>query len=62
MGKIVTAELSVTFKDAIVITQELGIPYLWTDSLRIIQDEQDDWNQEAAKMGQSSNEPTLQLV
>lgn len=37
-----------TFKDAMRITRDLGIRYLWIDSLCIIQDSPDDWLQEAA--------------
>lgn len=40
-----------TFRDAIYITQKLGVKYLWIDSLCIIQDSVDDWRQEAATMG-----------
>ena len=40
-----------TFRDAIYITQKLGVKYLWIDSLCIIQDSVEDWRQEAATMG-----------
>ncbi|KAM7208226.1 Heterokaryon incompatibility protein (HET) domain containing protein [Naviculisporaceae sp. PSN 640] len=39
-----------TFQDAISMTRRLGIRYLWIDSLCIIQDDEDDWQQESAKM------------
>jgi hypothetical protein len=41
-----------TFRDAVVITQRLGISWLWIDSLCIIQDQHDfsDWGAEAALM------------
>jgi hypothetical protein len=39
-----------TFKDAIMVTRKLGIRYLWLDSLCIIQDDDTDWESEAAKM------------
>ncbi|KAL8961910.1 MAG: hypothetical protein Q9193_001605 [Seirophora villosa] len=39
-----------TFRDAICITRELGERYLWIDSLCIVQDNEDDWKQEAAFM------------
>jgi Heterokaryon incompatibility protein (HET) len=39
-----------TFQDAILVTKELGIPYIWIDSLCIIQDDPQDWEQEAARM------------
>lgn len=43
--------LSKTIQDAIYICRELGTPYLWIDSMCIIQDDLDDWGNEAAKMG-----------
>jgi hypothetical protein len=39
------------FQDAVFITRQLEIKYLWINSLCIIQDSQEDWSQEAAKMG-----------
>jgi Heterokaryon incompatibility protein (HET) len=38
------------FQDAITLTRELGIPYIWIDSLCIIQDDLADWERESAKM------------
>ena len=43
--------LPALFQDAIIITRQLGIRYLWIDSLCIIQDSQRDWETESAKMG-----------
>jgi hypothetical protein len=39
-----------TFRDAIFITRNLGLKYLWIDALCIIQDSHEDWVIEAAKM------------
>ncbi|KAL5355325.1 heterokaryon incompatibility protein-domain-containing protein [Aspergillus floccosus] len=39
-----------TFQDAITVTRRLGIRYLWIDTLCIIQDSKEDWEQEAAQM------------
>lgn len=39
-----------TFQDAVTITRDLGIKYIWIDSLCIIQGDQDDWANEAGKM------------
>ncbi|KAK6079503.1 hypothetical protein SCUP234_05672 [Seiridium cupressi] len=39
-----------SFQDAVDITRRLGIRYLWIDSLCIIQDSQEDWQLESAKM------------
>ena len=44
------SELPKTFNDAIDVCQNLGIEYLWIDSLCIIQDSLDDWNSEAIRM------------
>lgn len=42
--------LSQTFRDAITITRQLNIRYLWIDSLCIIQDDLRDWEFESANM------------
>ncbi|KAH0531283.1 hypothetical protein TsFJ059_000137 [Trichoderma semiorbis] len=39
-----------TFQDAVTVTRSLGIPYLWIDSLCIIQEDEKDWESEAARM------------
>ncbi|KAI8934174.1 hypothetical protein NX059_008924 [Plenodomus lindquistii] len=39
------------FQDAIVITRQLGLRYIWIDSLCIVQDSVRDWETESAKMG-----------
>jgi hypothetical protein len=46
-------ELPKTFRDAVQVCRELGIKYLWIDSLCVIQDQdsQEDWAREAPKMG-----------
>lgn len=46
------ADLPKTFLDAIKVTRVLGIPYLWIDSLCIIQDSAEDWQHEASRMAQ----------
>jgi hypothetical protein len=43
-------ELSKTFQDAIKITQGLGVRYIWIDALCIVQDDQEDFEIECAKM------------
>jgi hypothetical protein len=43
--------LSKTFQDAIEITRRLEVRFLWIDSLCIIQGDQQDWQQEASRMG-----------
>jgi len=39
-----------TFRDTLTITRGLDIKYIWIDSLCIIQDDDDDWERESAKM------------
>jgi hypothetical protein len=43
-------DLSKTFQDAVTITKEFGVAYIWIDSLCIIQDDGRDWEIESAKM------------
>lgn len=43
-------ELPATFQDAVHCTRELGIRYLWIDSLAIIQGDDGDFNDEAKRM------------
>ena len=40
------------FKDAIDISRSLEVPYIWIDALCIIQNDAEDWDKEAALMGQ----------
>ena len=43
-------ELPLSFQDAVTTSRKLRIPYLWIDSLCIIQDSPSDWEREAARM------------
>ncbi|KAF4628642.1 hypothetical protein G7Y89_g9504 [Cudoniella acicularis] len=40
-----------TIRDAVYVTRNLGIRYLWVDALCIIQDDPNDWAQETGIMG-----------
>jgi hypothetical protein len=42
--------LPALFQDAVTVTRELGVQYLWIDALCIIQDSRSDWAKEAARM------------
>lgn len=44
------ADLTKTFKDAMLVTKHLGIRYIWIDSLCIVQDDAQDWAVEASRM------------
>lgn len=50
MRGVAWAKLTKTIQDAIRVTHGLGLKLLWIDSLCIIQDDQRDWENEAAKM------------
>ncbi|KAK0108201.1 hypothetical protein ONS95_003023 [Cadophora gregata] len=39
-----------TFQDAVNVTRQFGMRYIWIDSLCIIQDSAEDWAKESAKM------------
>lgn len=39
-----------TFRDAVLVTRNLNIQYLWIDSLCIVQDDTSDWQTESSKM------------
>ncbi|KAH7392961.1 heterokaryon incompatibility protein-domain-containing protein [Pyrenochaeta sp. MPI-SDFR-AT-0127] len=44
-------DLPKTFQDAILVTRMIGLPYLWIDSLCILQDDLEDWQNQSAQMG-----------
>jgi len=46
-----TTDLPATYRDAIEVTRRLEIRYIWIDSLCIIQDSIEDWQEEAKQMG-----------
>ena len=56
------AELTNTMKDAISIVRRLGYRYLWIDVLCIIQDANDDWLAESAKMSEVFRSAILTLA
>ena len=49
-GHIALAEYPQTLQDAIIISRTLNMQYVWIDALCILQDSQDDWAAEAARM------------
>ncbi|VUC36648.1 unnamed protein product [Clonostachys rosea] len=51
MGQIPIGSLPKVFQDAIVITAELGIQWLWIDALCIVQDDLEDYQKERQAIG-----------
>ncbi|KAI1136507.1 HET-domain-containing protein [Hypoxylon sp. FL0543] len=50
LERIRLSNLTKTFVDTIMIARRLRIPFVWIDSLCILQDSRDDWEIEAAQM------------
>ncbi|CZR45181.1 uncharacterized protein FPRO_15644 [Fusarium proliferatum ET1] len=48
--QITISDLSQTHQDVIKLARELGVRYLWIDSICICQGDYDDWERESAKM------------
>lgn len=56
-----TESLPASFQDAVLLTRELGFPYLWIDALCIIQDDNEDWAKESALMTQVYHNAILMI-
>ena len=50
------------FQDALIISQALSIPYLWIDSLCILQDDARDWQIESSRMADIFSNAYLTVV
>ncbi|KAI0835685.1 heterokaryon incompatibility protein-domain-containing protein [Hypoxylon sp. FL0890] len=50
------------FRDAVYVSKSLGYKYLWIDSLCIIQDDEQDWDQESKLMGDIYNRADLVIA
>ena len=50
LNRIKFDDLPQSFQDAVRICRRLAVPYLWLDTLCILQDSKEDWAQEASKM------------
>lgn len=49
--QIKVSDMPQTFRDAVYMTAQLGVQYLWIDSFCIIQDSIEDWQAESGRMG-----------
>lgn len=52
-------DLPATFRDAVTATRILQIPFLWIDSICILQGDRDDWEIEGSKMAEVYSNATL---
>lgn len=59
---IAPGDVTKLFHEAAQLTAELGIKYIWIDSLCIVQDDVDDWKREAAKMASYYQNSWLTIV
>ncbi|KHO01395.1 Heterokaryon incompatibility [Metarhizium album ARSEF 1941] len=50
LASIAEDRLPRSFRDFVQNTRRLGVPYVWIDSLCIVQDSREDWEREAAQM------------
>ncbi|KAJ3541262.1 hypothetical protein NM208_g4134 [Fusarium decemcellulare] len=50
LNEIPLSSLPKTLQDAIHFTRQLGLDFLWVDSLCIVQNDNDEWNYEAGRM------------
>ncbi|KAF2665660.1 HET-domain-containing protein [Microthyrium microscopicum] len=60
-GNIPFSELPLNFQDAITITRDLGIRYIWIDCLCILQDSPSDWLTESQNMGMLYQNSTVTI-
>ena len=51
-----------TFQDAVILTRKLGFQYLWIDALCIVQDDSEEWQQQAPKMASVYHNSTCTIA
>ncbi|CAH0024515.1 unnamed protein product [Clonostachys rhizophaga] len=56
------SKLPSTFRDAVLVLHQLGIQYLWIDSLCIKQDSREEWLREAPRMQQVYGSAAVNIV
>jgi hypothetical protein len=54
-------ELPGTFRDAVLATRALDIPYLWVDSICILQGDKEDWEREGSKLADIYSDATITI-
>lgn len=54
--------LSPVLKDAVKVTRNLSIPYLWVDSLCILQDDISDWERQCRQMNDIYGKACITLI
>ncbi|KAH7252727.1 heterokaryon incompatibility protein-domain-containing protein, partial [Fusarium tricinctum] len=57
-----TSDLPQSFQDALWLTHQLQIPYLWIDSLCILQDNPNDWIRESSRMSEVYGNASLTIA
>lgn len=62
LSLITTDSMPQTFRDAVSLARDLGIRYVWIDSLCIIQDDKEDWQSESSKMAEIFSSAYLTVV
>ncbi|CZR59072.1 uncharacterized protein PAC_08964 [Phialocephala subalpina] len=62
ISRIPFSDLSASFQDAVRPCRQLSVPYLWTDTLCIIQDSLADWANQSVKMAQIYTNAYLTLA
>jgi hypothetical protein len=56
------SQLPQVFQDAIMVTKHLGLQYIWIDALCIIQDSEEDFKNEAAKMAEVYSNTVINII
>ncbi|GKU05577.1 heterokaryon incompatibility protein [Fusarium langsethiae] len=62
LGGIELSSLPKLLQDAVTLTHQLNVPYLWIDALCIIQENKQDWEAEAPKMGEYYKNAVLTIA
>ncbi len=50
------------YRDAVTLTRTINVPYLWIDSLCIVQDDDKDWDEQSSKMASIYTNAVLTLA